>query len=723
MKKVSLLVLSLVMIVTLLQPVASYANTSSNKELEMAIKVAKTTLDIPDTLTEFNYDVYTNNNENLWYLRWYSKDSNDGSVSVAVSSDGMIMNYYNYKDLKNVDKKFPNVSYDNAFKEALRFINKVDEDLLPQLRVIENNTNSISNPSYYFRFVRSVNRLPFHENSVEVEVSSETGEIRSFHRNWSKDLDFPEAKNYISLEEAQKIYGEELGLKLVYKYTYDYDKNELKTYLAYVPSHNLNVGIDALTGKKVDFNYYYYPMDGMGRGGDVEAMKSSAAPMNDYVLTPEEVKAVDEASKLMSKEDAEKIARALKEVNLDASFKLDSAYLNRSWPIKNNFTWGLHFSKKEDVNGKITYSNASVTLDASSGKVLSFYVNKNTNAFEEVGKIDREAARKQVEEFLKAFSPTEFEQSKYDDNYVTVDNTQDKLPLNHSFRYFRQVNNIPFENNYIIVNYDAVNGNITSYNLTWFDADFERPVGVMTLDKAHKNLFEKVGFELQYKTTTKTMDTAKLIIPERPMDLNVEARLVYKLKDGKNLLFDAKTGAILNNDGKPFVELKPIVYTDLEGYYAEQEINTLAKYNIGFREEKFNPEAQITQQEFFLLFVGTLGYYVPSEIDDNYINNMYGYLLRTGILKENERKADSIVLREDAVKFIIRALGHEEVASIKGIYNCPFKDVVEQSPELIGHITIAYGLNIVKGFNGSFNPKGELNRAGAAVMIFNYLSR
>ena len=66
---------------------------------------------------------------------------------------------------------------------------------------------------------------------------------------------------------------------------------------------------------------------------------------------------------------------------------------------------------------------------------------------------------------------------------------------------------------------------------------------------------------------------------------------------------------------------------------------------------------------------------------------------------------------------------YNEVAEIKGIYNCPFKDVDEIDPDLIGYVTIASGLKIVNGYNGNINPKGEMTRAEVAVMIFNYLSR
>jgi len=101
---------------------------------------------------------------------------------------------------------------------------------------------------------------------------------------------------------------------------------------------------------------------------------------------------------------------------------------------------------------------------------------------------------------------------------------------------------------------------------------------------------------------------------------------------------------------------------------------------------------------------------------------MYKQLIRRGIVKEGEKDPDAIITRENAVKFIIRVLNYEKVANIRGIFIVPFEDAEDIAPELEGYVAIAAGLKIVSGSGGKFNPKKELTRAEAAVMIYNCLA-
>jgi len=96
-------------------------------------------------------------------------------------------------------------------------------------------------------------------------------------------------------------------------------------------------------------------------------------------------------------------------------------------------------------------------------------------------------------------------------------------------------------------------------------------------------------------------------------------------------------------------------------------------------------------------------------------------LINQGIVKEDEKAPDAIVTKEEAVKYIIRALNFSKVANIKDIYTVPFKDGDMIDPELKGHVAIAYGLKIVSGSNGYFNPSANITREQAAILVFNFL--
>jgi len=110
--------------------------------------------------------------------------------------------------------------------------------------------------------------------------------------------------------------------------------------------------------------------------------------------------------------------------------------------------------------------------------------------------------------------------------------------------------------------------------------------------------------------------------------------------------------------------------------------------------------------------------------EDEEVERLYSYLIRQGIVKAEEKDPDADVSREDAVKFIIRALKYDKVADIKGIFVCDFNDADAINPDLIGYVAIASGLRIISGdVNGNFNPQKLLTRGQTAALIYNYLQK
>ncbi len=201
-----------------------------------------------------------------------------------------------------------------------------------------------------------------------------------------------------------------------------------------------------------------------------------------------------------------------------------------------------------------------------------------------------------------------------------------------------------------------------------------------------------------------------------------DIKLVYSVKQDKPAIFDAFSGEILDGSGKPFVERKVVEYSDIDGHYAENQIAALAEYGISLPGEAFRPNESIVQKDFLRLLVKAMGYYGAYD-DDEALDDMYNLLIREKVITREEKNPEAAVTREEAVKFVVRSLGFQEVADIKGIFVTGFKDQGSISPELVGYVAIAKGLGIVGGSGGNFNPKAGLSRAEAAVMLYNYLTR
>lgn len=130
--------------------------------------------------------------------------------------------------------------------------------------------------------------------------------------------------------------------------------------------------------------------------------------------------------------------------------------------------------------------------------------------------------------------------------------------------------------------------------------------------------------------------------------INAEVKLVYNVKPDKPLIFDANKGVILGYDGKPYKEIKPAEYTDIKGNFAEKQIMALAEYGILMEGKEFKPDEKITRKDFFILLSKTLNYYSPypaSEDVDKDTDQLYRFLIREGVVNENEKAPGSTITR------------------------------------------------------------------------------
>jgi len=724
MKKTTAILLSLFLFFTVFAPGSAFAQ--NDKELEQVIKIAREKLSIPESFQEFDYSMNIEQQRKIWYLNWNSKNVTDGSISVSINDLGTILNYHYYKPYTEPQSRLPKITKQEAVNIAKEFIKKINPEYLEQIKYMDNNRDSVMDMSYFINFTRVINDIPLYQNNIEVHVNRQTGEVQYYYFNWTEDVEFPKAENIIQLDEAQKAYKEKLGLKLIYKYTYDSKNKKANTYLVYVPVYNRNNFIDAFTGEKIDLGANYYDPYYYGMGGYAEksmARSDDAANGNQIILTPEELNAIKEASIILSQEAAEKKAKEFKYLELTDEYKVNYANLYKEYVSPDTFIWNLNFTN-EDINKKGTdnkYRTVNVTLDAKSGEIKSFYTNDINDNYNEnnKAKYDKESAKAEVEKFLKSFKPDAFSQTEYDELYEPIYRitSEDDKPKYFNFRYTRKVNGISFPDNGFTVGFDAVTGKITNFGTNWYNIDFASAQNVIGLDKAYESLFSKIGIELQYKI--KYPDKYWIMSStEKP-----EPKLVYAEKPEVPVIIDANSGAIVDYNGKPYKPQKASQYTDIEGHFAEKYINTLAELGIYLEGTEFKPDENITQLDFFILLSSTIDYYRPYPLDDKseLIEQMYANLIREGIVKEEEKAPEAVVTREEAVKYIIRALKFNKVADIKGIYHCPFKDVDQINPELIGYVTIAGGLGIINAQSEYFNPKDNLTRAQAAIIIYNYL--
>ena len=194
-------------------------------------------------------------------------------------------------------------------------------------------------------------------------------------------------------------------------------------------------------------------------------------------------------------------------------------------------------------------------------------------------------------------------------------------------------------------------------------------------------------------------------------------RVVYALSSPYNAHADAFTGNAVDSSGNALSEF--VGYDDMKGHWAENIINALAERNIYKNEKSFRPDEAVTQKELFKLLY-TARYQYP----ENDIESIYRDLIREGIISKDEKAPESEVTKQQAVRYLLKMMGHGRIADIKGIYKCDFADMDDAGEEYYGYIAIAKGLGIVNGDeNNNFYPGKSVTNAEAAAIIYNYLKQ
>ncbi len=685
MKRNLAFILALVMILTTM-PINIFAEEIQEDKLKEAIVKSKEWFDIGNEYDKFNQSVSSLGDMIVFNLNWSDSKEKLGEINVSITMDGLLLNYSKWEaDYGEKQTSLPSINKEEGLKIAKDFIEKVSPDFSEKIKYIDKQEPlDINSETYDYYFVRVENDIPYYNNSLSVYVDNSTGKVSNYNTNWDMDIDFTDTKDIISLEKAKELYREKIGLELIYKL--GYENREPNMFLAYGPL-NTNLGIKAKDGE-IALIQRDYEMYGAGEEMAVEDAASAGE------LTPDEERAVNEISNLISREEAEKYAREILEI--DEEYKLTNMYLFKNWRNKDEYNWEISFEK--DLGGN--YSYGSIAINAKTKKLLNFYRETPSDLKGEI-QINKEESLVLAKEFIKKFNPEEYNQIEVSESFMDYNYDEGKK---YNFNFIRKIDGAYVENNGISIYVDAINARVEQYSFTWDNNEFPSRDNLISLDKAYDVLFNDIELELKYGKDPRSNDE--------------ELILVYGLKNDKPNNIDPKTGKILNDSGKAYKKPTITYYKDIEDSYAKEKINILAEYGIALEGEEFKPKEKMLQKEFLYLLLKAKNPYYGIAVTEE---NLYKQLINGGIIKEEEKSPEKVISKEEAVLYLIRALDYEKVADLSDIYKDIFKDTEDIKPELKGHISIAYGLKIVHGYKGNLNPKAELKREDGANMIYNLI--
>jgi|GEM_PF-546198 len=669
--------------------VPAFGAEEDSKGLEQAIVTAKQIITVPDNYTDFTHS--SNERETVsgkvlvWRLNWSEKEGKNGYISATIGENGVLYEYNKY-DGDMSQKGLAQVTKEKAQITAGEFLKRIMPTDAEQMKIVDKNSNNFSSEEYYLNYQKFVNEIPVDFININIGVNKYSGEVTSFNgENLEiKGLDYPTLDAVMEPKVAEKTYIEKLGVALKYYSYYDYKQKKMDIFTGYSIDDNENNAIDAKTGQVVSAtkrDNIFMDKTGSKNNIGMEGSLTTAKPE----LTKEETDAIKNVSNLITKEKAENIIRETFDI-ITSDMKVVDASLNKRYN-NDNYVWNVSF---EGAYGEV---------DAQSGEVLSFNSYKDNK--DTVNKnISKPESKNIAEGFLKKVSPNKFAQTKYQE----IKNRDLKISViedgkNSGFNYVRQVNGIEFSSNSLHVEVDTTNGKVIGYNNNWYgNAEFPDISKAMTKEDAFNKIKGLSGFGLQYILLDKN-----------------KVGLVYNFKNiNENYIIDPMNGIRIDYMGKVYKENKLPEYTDIAGQLCENTVKELLNNGYYIDGDKFNPNMNITQMNFFKYL------YSPVKNSYNSDDEFYDMLMENGVIKKEEKAPNSFVSNEEAAKFIIRYLKYEKIATNPEIFINPFKDNVEEKYK--GYVAICYSLNIIKGVNGNFYGNHNISNAEAATILYNLIT-
>ncbi len=302
----------------------------------------------------------------------------------------------------------------------------------------------------------------------------------------------------------------------------------------------------------------------------VMLLLSSVLPV--YAGTAAADSSVEQNAKI-SKEEAKKAATdAVKKffgLEIDDKKYQTNIQLMPRMDFRRSYSWEVSWSL---FDGR-TSSHISAGIDAATGKLTRFYKSESYSSRDQVAValLSKEQAQGFAETFLAKTNPEQFKQTKLLDMnsayYV-------KTRPDYSFRYIREINGIRYDNNYINVSINGVDGSIRSYDYNWEeDINFPSAEGVISKEKAMQILKDSLDMKLRYSSVRSKI---------RPSTEPPVIRLAYQPDYQYGIYADALTGQALDYSGKPLAEQKSrdISREQMEKYAADTKTRRVISKEI-----------------------------------------------------------------------------------------------------------------------------------------------
>ncbi|MBO8170505.1 MAG: S-layer homology domain-containing protein [Bacillaceae bacterium] len=699
---------------------------------EEAIEIAKKHFDIPEGYQgpEVSRDSFRYENQVIWQVRWRKEGPDYAFIEVGVDADtGQIVRYYANQNNDENNVTFPpEVSYEEAVDIAKKFVTRIYGEKAAQYQVDDRYTSwgrVIQSPhdQYSVRFIMLKNGVPFPRNSINVQVNG-NGKVVSFYANLLEDVTFEEKQDILTVDELREMLQQDLEMNLVYRPSFtDYrerQKREPEMVLSYEPE-NWRMW-DAHTGKPLNYN------------GDIveEQEQQELNPLaSEPVADPPQ-----QREKPLTDEEALQVLHDRFE--LPDEITIGSVQKRPNTPVDSSDFWHIMF-RYEYNRGSVGWTGA--VIDASTGEIVRFDISpylgeklqQEQKEQDDEYPVAYEEAKEEALQFVKSYSKDKLHQLFLVETRTDPD--QYRFLPSYRFVFQRYIDGVQVHGHFVAVTVSADSGDVVSFDQNWdWDKEFPPVEEVITEEEARQIFLDSYDLRLEYHVSSEEVRAFE------ENKENMTAWLIYRpqQKSTEPFYIDAVSGEKLSSrDGKPLSEEGDTGLQDIQGHWAEKELNYLVQLEaIELQDGKVNPDKQVSRGEMMDIFARVVdrGYRYYAERSDQapafedvgkdhkYYNAVQWAVMRDFIDGGGAFHPDRAITREELAVWVVKALGLASLAEKEEFFQVSFQD--RHQLKHPGYVALVNALGIMNGkSDGNFYPGAPVTRAEAAVVLVRFMNQ
>ena len=301
-----------IMVISAATAIPAFSADADN--LEKAIITAKSKIDIPSALTEFDSNIEQTDSGAQYHLNWYSKDSEE-SISITINNLGDIL-YFSSRNqsLQNDGPRFAKYTGEELAEKAFDWLKNINPlwltDLSLEYADFEQNSN-IYNRNSYINFERRINGIKFLNDNVSFNVDNMTGEVCYMSANWTYADNIQDTDGILDENSAAEKFFSISPLELVYE-----SDGSGNARLIYIPK-NPQLKISANKGEEIQLYRVYATEEAMA--ADNTAASGALRGDANAKLTESELKNIAEIDGLLSQDELVELAQSLSNTGLDSA--------------------------------------------------------------------------------------------------------------------------------------------------------------------------------------------------------------------------------------------------------------------------------------------------------------------------------------------------------------------------------------------------------------------